>query len=248
MQADDEPKTDAKAKNWSGVDAKSEEVLRQLGAALKSAKSIHADVVVETAFDGPPKREVKVKGTVDVQQPNLFSLRCSSDKDPAAGMEINCDGKNLVLHHRRLKQFTEAKAPSKLLDVGRSYQQFGHFETGMLFMDAMAPEPAEALLAGVTKGEYAGIVKVDGKDAHHLKFKQANLDWEIWITAEDQPTVIKMLGNATFPGIGKSRTVETYSNWKWNAEPTKGAFDFKPPEESKKVPRFRPAASPVDDK
>jgi len=95
----------------------------------------------------------------------------------------------------------------------------------------------EALLEGVTEGKHVGMEKVGGKEAHHLTFKQPNLDWEIWVAAEGEPFVLKAKSVLETQN-GKLSTIETYSNWKLNPDLNNDVFKFKAPEEAKKVDRL----------
>ncbi len=218
------------------LDAKTYEVMKKLGALHKDAKSLRTEAVIELTImpEEGEKKEIKLKSTIDMQRPDKFSLRTKGAKDDKAGFEYITDGKNLVTYRNKDKNYIEAKAPKNLERVGQSLLPLGPQGSGMLFQNVLAKDPLEALLDGVTKGEHAGMEKVNGKECHHLKFVQENLDWELWVAAEGQPWVLKATSAQSFNGT-KMTTVETYSNWKLDAEPAKDAFTFTPPEGSKKV-------------
>jgi hypothetical protein len=222
-------------KDHPELDKKTAEIMKKLGPLYKDAKSLRTDAVIETTItpEEGEKQVIKVKTAIEYQRPNMFAMRSKVEKDDKAGLEVVCDGKAMFVHARKLKQYTEGKAPKGMEKIGQSLLQLGT-QSGMLFQNVLADDPAEALLDGVTKGEHAGMEKVDGKEAHHLKFEQEGLNWELWVAAEGQPWVLK--ASSTREGQGaKMVSVETYSNWKLNAEPTKDVFTFKAPEEAKKV-------------
>jgi hypothetical protein len=221
------------------IDAKTKDILKKVGALYKDAKSMHADLAIEGTMesDGQDKRDIKVKGTIDMKRPNMLAIHSTVNKDDKMGVDVVCDGKSIFIHGRRLKQYTEKKAPEKLSEIGRVIFPLGQQNTGMLFQNVLAEDPTEQLLEGVTEGKHAGMEKVGGKEAHHLTFKQPNLDWEIWVAAEGEPFVLKAK-NVLEGGNGKLSTIETYSNWKLNPELDKDAFKFKAPEEAKKVDRL----------
>jgi hypothetical protein len=221
------------------IDAKTMEILKKVGTLYKDAKSLQADLAIEGTreIDGQDKREVRAKGTIAMKRPNLIAIRTTANNDPNMGVDVVGDGKNLFIHGRRLKQYTERKAPEKLVEIGRIILPLGSQNTGMLFQNVLAEDPTDQLLEGVTEGKLAGTEKVGGKEAHHLRFKQPNLDWEIWVPVEGEPFVVKARSLMELPN-GRLFTVETYSNWKLNPEIAKDVFEFKPPEESKKVDRL----------
>lgn len=228
---------DDKKDDKPAIDKKTEDLVKKVGALYKDAKSFHTDATIDTTItaDDKDKREIKIKATFDGQRPNRFAMRSKHVNDDNAGLEVVSDGKMLFVHGKRLKQYTEGKAPSELTGIGRSIMQYGHMATGMLFQNLLAEDPGELLLDGVTEGKHAGVEKVGGKEAHHLKFKQDNFDWELWVAAEGQPLVLKASSTHPTQDGGKAVTVETYTNWKINGEPAGEAFAFKPPEASKKV-------------
>jgi hypothetical protein len=222
-----------------GVDEKTKEILKKIGALYKDAKSMHADLAIEGTIeiDDQDKREIKVEGKIDVKRPNFISIRSSDKTNKDRGVDVVSDGKNFFIHVRHMKQYTERKAPEKLAEIGRIILPIGQQNTGMLFQNVLAEDPMEQLLEGVTEGKYVGKDKVGDKEAHHLAFKQPNLDWELWVSAGEHPFILKDKSVLTRPNA-KVSTVETYSNWKLNPEFEKDPFSFKPPEGAKKVERL----------
>lgn len=222
-----------------GVDAKSKEILKKIGVLYKDAKSMHADLAIEGKMeaDGQDARELKIQGTIDMKRPNMVAIRTNDKKDPQRGVEVVSDGKNLVMHMKHLKQYTERKTPAKMAEIGRAILPLGQTSTGMLFQNVLADDPMEALLEGVTEGKYVGIEKVGDKETHHLKFKQPNMDWELWVSTGEHPFILKDKTDLTLPN-GKLSTTEMYTNWKLNPEFEKDPFTFKAPEGAKKVERL----------
>ena len=237
------------ARAQDGVDAKTLEILKKTGALYKDAAAMHAELLIDGVFDleGQNKREIKVRGEIDFKRPNLISIRTTGITDSNLGAEVVSDGKNLSTHLRRTKQYTEKKAPENLAEIGRIILPLGQATTGMLFQNVLAEDPTDQLLEGVTEGKYAGMDKVGDKPAHHLTFKQPNLDWEIWVAAEGKPFILKAKSQMELPN-GKLSSVETYSNWKVNPTFEKDPFQFKAPEGAKKVERLGRPASSDDDK
>ena len=211
-----------------GVDAKCLDVLRKVGALYKEAKAMHADLSIDGTvdIDGQDKREVKVRGEIDFKRPNMIAIRSSASKDSNLGVEIVSDGKNLYILSRRLKQYTEKKL------ARQARGSWSHHSTARPaeYRHAVPERPRrgsmDQLLEGVTEGKHAGMDKVGDKQAHHLTFKQPNLDWEIWVAADDKPFILKTKNTMELPN-GKLSTVETYSNWKVNPGFDKDPFQFK---------------------
>jgi hypothetical protein len=226
---------DKKPAGSTGLDKKVVGILEQMGKLYKNTRSLHVEgTIANTVETGKEKRENEISVTFDVERPNRFALRSRFKSDPNAGLEVVCDGKKLYTHGRRLKQYTEAAAPEKMEEVGRTLSRFGHPTTGLLFQNLLEEEPDETLLDGVTACSYAGKDKVADQPAHHLTFTQPEFKWEMWVAAEGKPVVLKVV--TTFSTEeGRRVTVETYTNWKLDAAPPKEAFAFTPPADAKKV-------------
>jgi outer membrane protein assembly factor BamB len=224
----------------AGLERKAADVVKQAAALHKNARALHVDAVFKTLLTrGKEKQQLEVSAAIDLQRPNRFALRTRLAGNPEAGLEVISDGKGLFTHARRLKQYTEGKAPADLAAVGKYLQRFGHTNVGMLFQNVLAEDPDEMLLDGVVSGSYAGVEKAEGTRAHHVRFKQADMDWELWVAAEGKPFVLK--ASSTIPTEdGMIRTVETYRNWRLDAAPGKDVFTFVPPPDAKKVKRLKP--------
>src|SRR5262249_32457050 len=106
-------------KDTPKIDKKAAELVKKVGALYKDAKSLHTDATIDTTVEreGKDKREVKVKATIDLERPNHFALRTKLGDDANAGATVVCDGKSLYALARRLKQYTEIKAPSGMTGV-----------------------------------------------------------------------------------------------------------------------------------
>jgi hypothetical protein len=109
----------------------------------------------------------------------------------------------------------------------------------MLFQNVLAEDPDDALLDAVTACDYMGEEKVGDARAHHVRLKQPDLEWEVWVAADGKPFVLKVV---THTGAGETKmvTVETYTKWKVDHKPDDGAFKFVPPADAKKVKAIRP--------
>jgi hypothetical protein len=230
------PRVDPKP---ADLEARAVAVIKQVAELHKGARAMHADAELETTVtEGKGERKIEIKAAIDLKRPNHFALRARNAKDPAGGLELVCDGKTLFTHMRRLKQYTEAKAPADLADIGQTLPNFGHTTTGMLFQNVLTEEPEDLLLEGATACTYVGREKLGEAAADHVKVKQADLEWEVWVAAEGKPFVLKVISR-TGGEEAKVVTVETYRNWKVDHKLDEAVFKFDPPADAKKVKSFK---------
>jgi outer membrane protein assembly factor BamB len=217
------------------LDPKVVKIVKQVAALYKNARSMRVEAVLATTVtEGKQERKIESEVTIDLERPNHFALRSRRANDHDAGLEVVCDGKSLYTHGKRLKQYTESKAPDDLAGIGKLLPRFGHAATGMLFQNVLSEDPDEILLDGVTACSYEGTEKVGDVNARHVKLKQPDLEWEAWVAAEGKPLVLKVVTRAANEDV-KVVTVEMYKKWKLDATPDKGAYRFTPPADARKV-------------
>jgi hypothetical protein len=235
VRADDAKKSD--------LEPKVLDILKQVAAIHKDAKSMHVEAtIVSDQVSDENKKHIDTEGIFDMETPNHFSLKTlktKADGKAEPGPDLICDGKKMYLLDKGRKQYIEEDAVENLPDIGKKLPELQLPYTGMLFQNVLNENPYDALMEGVTACSYAGTEKVNGTEAHHLKFDQPGLKWELWVATTGKPVVLKALSNLE-GGNGKATVVETYKNWKIDTPIAKDAFTFTPDAETKKVNAFRP--------
>jgi hypothetical protein len=231
-RADDAKKSD--------LDPKALDILKQAAAIHKDAKSMHVEALILSDQESDKgKRQVKTEAVYDMAKPNHFALKTKMDGKPQLGLDLICDGKKVFVIAKGPNQYSEAAGFTSLAEVGPELQRLRLPRTGILFQNVLTADPYESLMEGVTGASIAGTEKVDGTEAHHLKFEQPGLNWELWVASTGKPVVLKAR-SVLEGGEGKITVVETYKNWKIDAAPAKDAFTFSPDAESKKVDEIEP--------
>jgi hypothetical protein len=224
-------------KEQNALDPKVVDIVKQVGAIYKDAKSIHVDIGLTVTQDGENKKtEIKSTGTYDIERPNRLALRTKGGDNGKAGFEYVTDGKQVHIFQRRLNQYMTDEAPASLDDVAKALQQRAS-NTGILFANVLTDDPAGSLMEGVNSCSYAGVEKVGDTNAHHLKFSQDQFNWEMWVPTEGKPFVLKIVTTRDTDN-GKNVVDERYSNWKIDAPAGKDAFSFAAPSGAKKVEQF----------
>ena len=225
------------------LDKKVLEIVKQTGELYKNAKALHAEAAIDSKItaDGDAK-EVKVSAVYEVARPLSLSLKTKIDGDATKGPDVVADGTKLFVHGKSVNQYVEMDSPGTLGEIGRELLRLNVANSGMLFGNILADEPADLLMEGVTDCSYAGLDKVDGTPVHRMKFTQPGFEWEMWVASEGKPYVLRFISTREGQGT-KVVTTETYKNWKLDSPSAKETFTFKAPEGVKKVDEFsRPGA------
>ena len=196
---------------------------------------LHVDVAVETTTqNGEDKQEFHTQCNYDLERPNHFALHTRHVKDKEAGLDFVSDGKTLLVHAMRFKQYTESPAPKGFADLGQALAKYNRTNTGFFVPNLLTDDIYESLIEDVISCAYAGKDKLGDVEAHHVKVVHQEIKWEMWIAAEDKPLVLKAV---TLVAVDEFRAagVESYKNWKVDELPAKTAFSITPPPDASKV-------------
>jgi hypothetical protein len=226
---------DAKVQKKTKRDPKALELVKQAADLCKNAKTLHVEVDVETNVkNGDEKQDMHFRCFYDLERPDHFALRTRPVKDKEGGLDCVSDGKTLIVHSLRLKQFTESPAPKSLADFGDRLSRFGRSATGFFYPNLLTDDPNESLVEDLISCSYAGKEKVGDVEAHHVKAVHPEIKWELWVAATGKPLVLK---TATLVAVDEIRVAgtETYKNWKVDEPLDKAAFAITAPTNATKV-------------
>jgi len=214
------PAPTAATPQQSAVDADSVAALKRMSAYLTSLNTIEIvsrgsmDVVDE---DG---QRIQMDGvtTYKVRKPNGFVIDYVSD---AKSRRFIYDGKQFTVYAPKLDFYASAPAPAtnrEVLDL--VYEKFGiRLPLEDLFR---WNDPNGVRVEALTSGYKVGTATLDGVETEQYAFRQADLDWEIWIAKGSQPLPQKVvIVDRTDPAM------PTFiARLKWTVNPTFGDKDF----------------------
>lgn len=92
----------------------------------------------------------------------------------------------------------------------------------------LSPDLPEQILDGVESAAYVGETRIAGTPAHHLAFSEYDLDWQIWIsTDEDAPVPLMVVATEPFTQAWPQYTL--YMNdWNMAHDAPEGAYTLVP--------------------
>jgi thiol-disulfide isomerase/thioredoxin len=235
------PGGDAKA--GPPASPKAETVLRRMSEFYKKAQSCAVDVVREQKI-GPVA--LNMTFTVAIQRPNRFAIH-STPAGPTA-FDVVSDGKKLYVSLAQFQKYTESDAPNTIEEaVGKDLILRGILQF-LLVNDLYSADPYAKLMEGVKTATNTGQEKLDGAPAYHLKFTLDQVDWEMWVAAEGDPLVrrlvvdlTKAMASSPFAGQFKNQKAElteNFKNWRIDRGVDEKSFAFEPPKGAQKVESF----------
>ncbi len=176
------------AMSADGIDPDADTILKSMSAYLGGIKafSMNADIDFEIIAPNGQKLQLSSLAMVVMERPAKFHI---TRKGMLADAEFIFDGKTLTLYGRNLNVYARIQVPGTSDDAIRAYE----FETGLPApgADLLFADPYAVLSAGVENSVYVGTAYVNGVECHHLAFREAKVDWQLWVKAGDEPLPMK---------------------------------------------------------
>ena len=211
-----------------------------MGQCLAAAKSVTFDshAISDELMPDGQKLQYARNQKVQLRRPDKLVADVVGDKED---LQFRYDGKTVTLYNPRNNSWGSTDAPASIdqtLDM--LAQKYG---MAIALADLVFADPYKCLIENVRTGQYLGTGYVLDTKCHHLAFRQAAVDWQIWIEDGDKPLPRKVV--ITFKESPAHPQYTAFlSNWNLSAELPDSAFTFTPPADSKKV-EFSPATQPA---
>ena len=94
--------------------------------------------------------------------------------------------------------------------------------------DLVYSDPFKILIANVQRGEYLGIQQVRSRSAHHLRFTQEKIDWQIWVADDWEPVPLKVVISYK-AAPGHPQFIAWLSDWNFSPYLPDSLFEFSAP-------------------
>lgn len=209
-----------------GVDPKADEILRAMSTYIGQLPefSLTADIDNEIVNLEGQKLQLSASSKIVIRRPGeLYSTR----EGMFADVVITFDGKTLTLYGKRLNAYTRIESPGTIDDAIYGLE----FATGLEApgADLFFADPYAVLSEGLLSGEYIGTAYVDGVACHHLAFREAKVDWQLWVSTGDAPLPLKYVITSKWV-TGAPQYTSRLREWNLNPKIASGQFEFTAPE------------------
>ena len=206
------------------VDPDADAVLRDMCAALSAmtAFTVTSDAATEVLLRDGRKLHLLATTTGVVDREAGFRLR---RQGPLGATEAVYDGATLTVWSEALGGYATAEAASGLDDgLDTLLEIFGEGAAGGA--DLLYTDTCGTLMNGVERGDYMGVAMVSGQPAHHLYYRAADHDWQLWVAVGDKPLPVRYVITAKWVAAAPQFTAQFHD---WSVGAT-GDFVFTPPE------------------
>jgi len=218
------PKTDA-------VDPAAVQALRDMGTYLQSLKRFHVETEVtgERVIADGQKLQHSATAALDVARPD--KLRAAIRSATAQRVIVH-DGKTVTLYSPVQKYYSTVDLTATVGELVTRLEERYAVELPLsdLFLFGTPAAPLDKLESAMNAGQDV----IDGDLCDHYAFRQAKVDWQIWIsTAAGKPLPRKVV----ITSRADEARPQSVSLIAWNLKPgfADSVFKFTPPKGATKV-------------
>lgn len=214
-----------------GVSPDADEILRSMSNFMGGTKafSVTADVSNEVITQQGQKLQFNSSASALVERPSHLQV---ARKGGFVDAEASFDGKQLTLYGKRVNAYFQKDLAGSLDDA------LSTLENGLGISlpggDLLIANPYAALSAGITSSGYYGTEYVGGVESHHLAFRTAKVDWQLWVKAGNEPLPMKYVITTKFLAGAPQYTVQ-FANWNLKPAIAANQFTFVAPQGAKKL-------------
>jgi hypothetical protein len=206
------------------------QALKDMGTNLQTLKRFQVtnDMTGERVLQDGEKLQHSARAELDVDRPTKIRVKMSS---PRSQREIIFDGNTVTLYTPAQKYYSSAERHDTIAGLIKVLQDKYGVEMPLadLFLWGTDAAPLDTMESAMNAGQ-----DIIGNDlCDHYAFRQGNIDWQIWITADGKPLPRKIV----ITNRADEARPQSVSLLKWNLNPTftDSVFKFAPPKGSTKI-------------
>lgn len=213
------------------IEPKADGLLKQMSQTLAAAKAFTftASNLSDEVTPTGQKIQYSKKSTISVRRPDGVHSSTKGDRENFIAIY---DGKTFTLHDPKANEYAVVPMPATIdAAVDTLAEKYGLVAP---LADVLFSNPYESFTANLQAGTYLGEHDVNGVNCHHLAFRQAGADWQIWIDAGAQALPRKLV--ITYKTIpGEPQFISIMDNWNLSATVSPDLFRFTAPAGAKKI-------------
>ena len=214
----------------SAVDPASVQALKDMGAFLQTLKrfQVSTELTGERVLADGQKLQHTATADMDVERPNRIRVSMHSARSERV---LVFDGKTVTLYTPAQKYYSTVELVGTIGDlIDRLEEKYGvQFPLQDLFLWGTPAAPLDKFESAMNAGQdFVGDDLCD-----HYAFRQAKVDWQIWITTGSKPLPRKIV----ITNRADEARPQSVSMIDWNLKPTfkDTVFKFTPPKGSTKI-------------
>jgi hypothetical protein len=208
----------------NAVDPAPIEALKNMGAHLQTLKrfQVSTELTGERVLADGQKLQHTAAADLDVDRPNKLRVRMHSSRSER---EILYDGKQVALYTPAQKFYSKVEFTGNLGELIVRLEE--KYAVQMPLADMFLWGTPAASFDKIESAMNAGQDYIGDDLCDHYAFRQANIDWQIWIATGDKPLPRKLV----ITNRGDEARPQSVTLFEWNLKPTfkDSVFKFTPP-------------------
>ena len=204
--------------------------LERMGAALRSKNvfTMKADVTKEEVLGSGEKLQFASTLDISARRPDRFRISNVSD---VQDRQIYYDGKSLTVYAPKLGVYGTVAAPATIAQTINVAGDRYDIETPLADLFTWGTNNSAA--AQLTSGFLVRLEHIDGRACNHYAFRQPDVDWQIWIAADETALPCKLIITNTDDDSRPQYTA--VMNWSFPPAIADNVFTFAPPASANKI-------------
>ena len=165
-------------------------LLESMAAYLLSLDSfsLHTEKVFDDVLSDGAKVQFAGAATLSLRRPDGIHIDYGDD---LSAKELWYDGKTVTLLDHLKKVYMQMEAPPRIRDTLKQLENdYGLFLPLARLLRGSANLDFQE---GVSRHRYLGLHDVEGIACHHVFFEGNEVDWQIWIVADGDPLLRKIV-------------------------------------------------------
>jgi len=217
------------------VDPKADRIMERACEQLKSAPgfSVTTDISYDDVLTSGLTVQYQRNSELVLDRPNHLRVDGESDKGQRT---ILYDGTTFTVFDPDMNMYVQVPAPDT---IDATLEKLDEHGVSLPLADLMSSEPCDWLHEAVWDGFYGGRHFLDGSFVHHLLFRVAAADFQVWVQGGEVPVIRKVIIEYR-EKEGKPRYEARLSDWNFRPTIEAGEFAFTPPEGATRI-EFRAA-------
>jgi hypothetical protein len=213
--------------------------LGKMGTYLRTLKAFQVRATTTTEEVLEDGQKVQFAAVTDLLARVPDRLRAEVTSDLQHRMYFY-DGKTFTLFAQLVGYYATVPAPPTIGELADRLDQKYGIEVPLV--DLFRWGGPRSSVADITAGTDIGPSDVGGTTCEHYAFRQAGLDWQIWIQQGDYPLPRKLV-LTTLTDEARPQYTSVYT---WNLAPSfdDAAFTFDPPSDAQKIAFAEESAAP----
>jgi len=214
----------------SAVDPAAIQALKDMGAFLQTLKRfrVSTELTGERVLADGQKLQHTAEASMDVERPNKLRAFMHSARSER---QLFYDGKTVTLYTPAQKYYSTVEFSGTIGElIGRLEEKFGvQVPMSDLFLWGTPAAPLDKIESAMNAGQDF----IDDDLCDHYAFRQAKVDWQIWITTGNKPLPRKVV----ITNRSDEARPQSVSFIDWNLKPNfkDSVFKFTPSKGASKI-------------